>query len=326
MKEDKRRFLARIAYMHYIEGKSQTRIAKEMGIYRTTICRMLAKAKDEGILKVEIKDFDVSLFALEAYVKDKYGLEKIDIIPQEQEDDDHMRLMKVARAAAELVRRTVKDGDQIGIAWGSTLSHMIDQSKPRSLKGVKIRPLAGGPSHIHAKFHVNSLVYRLAKIFHGETSFINALVVQENKKAAEQLIQSQDLKQILEDWKTLDLAIVGIGGEAHQEEESVWRDLLSAQDYQALRQEAAVGEVCCRFFNQEGQSVYQALQERTIGISLDQLAKIPKTIAVARGKEKATAILAALKAGFINHLVTDQETILALLAVDKDDSFQELKR
>lgn len=41
-------------------------------------------------------------------------------------------------------------------------------------------------------------------------------------------------------------------------------------------------------------------------------------MAVATGKHKAKAILAALKAGFINYLVTDKETMLAVLALDED--------
>lgn len=49
MREEKRRLLAKLAYMYYIEEKSQTQIASEMGIYRTTVCRMLAKAKEEGL-------------------------------------------------------------------------------------------------------------------------------------------------------------------------------------------------------------------------------------------------------------------------------------
>lgn len=71
-------------------------------------------------------------------------------------------------------------------------------------------------------------------------------------------------------------------------------------------------------FDQAGHPVYKGLQDRTIGISLEQLGRVRKTIAVATGKYKAKAILAALKAGFINYLVTDKETMLAVLALDED--------
>lgn len=117
MKEERRRLLAKVAYLHYIQGKSQTLISKEMNIYRTTVCRMLAKAKEEGIVRIEIADYDADLFALEEYVRKQYGLEKLDLVPNQVEDTPADTLTNVSKTAAEVVRHTVKDGDKIGLSW-----------------------------------------------------------------------------------------------------------------------------------------------------------------------------------------------------------------
>ena len=50
MKSERKRLLAKIAYLYYVEEKSQAEIAAETGIYRTTVSRMLAEAKKEGIV------------------------------------------------------------------------------------------------------------------------------------------------------------------------------------------------------------------------------------------------------------------------------------
>jgi len=321
MKEERRRLLAKVAYLHYIQGKSQTLISKEMNIYRTTVCRMLAKARAEGIVRIDIADYDANLFGLEEYVRQQYGLEKLDFVPNQVEDSPADTLVKVSKTAAEVVRHAVKDGDKIGLSWGATLSSLIDELDPKMIKDILIYPLAGGPSHINAKYHVNTLVYRLARIFHGNSAFINAMVIQEDKQLTKGILQSKYFEDILASWDQLDLALVGIGGEPNSREESQWRDLLTDADYQQLKQENAVGEVCCRFFDQAGRPVHKGLQDRTIGISLAQLARIPKTIAVATGKYKAKAILAALKAGVINYLVTDKDTMMAVLALDETAEF-----
>ncbi|HER7738167.1 TPA: sugar-binding transcriptional regulator [Streptococcus pyogenes] len=318
MKEERRRLLAKVAYLHYVQGKSQTLISKEMNIYRTTVCRMLAKAKEEGIVRIEIADYDADLFALEEYVRKQYGLEKLDLVPNQVEDTPMDTLTNVAKTAAEVFRHVVKDGDKIGLSWGATLSCLMDELNPKAMKDVFIYPLAGGPSHINAKYHVNTLVYRLARIFHGNSAFMNAMVIQEDKHLAKGILQSKYFNDILTSWDQLDLALVGIGGEPNSLEQSQWRDLLTSSDHDQLKYEKAVGEVCCRFFDQAGHPVYTGLQDRTIGISLEQLRRVPKTMAVATGKHKAKAILAALKAGFINYLVTDKETMLAVLALDED--------
>ena len=40
-----KKLLAKLAYLYYVEDKSQSQIAAETGIYRTTVSRMLAEAK-----------------------------------------------------------------------------------------------------------------------------------------------------------------------------------------------------------------------------------------------------------------------------------------
>ncbi|KYP17106.1 sugar-binding transcriptional regulator [Streptococcus parauberis] len=323
MKEEKKRLLAKIAYMHYIEGKSQTTISKELDIYRTTVCRMLAKAKDEGIVKIEIQGYDSSLFALESYVQEKYGLKKVTILPYQAGHDDQDNLNHIAKEGAEVLRSMIKDNEVIGISWGSSISALIDHMTQKSLKGISIFPLSGGPSAIHANFHVNTLVYRLARLFHGQSSFINATVIQENATIAQGIKKSKYFEKTLLSWEKLDWAVIGIGAEPNAQKNGQWRDLLIGSDYMKLRQLEAVGEICCRFFDKNGQSVDKDLQERTIGISLQQLRQVPNVFAIACGQEKAAAILAALKVKCINYLVTDEETIKALLAKDGDTYLQD---
>ena len=72
MKDERKKLLAKLAYLYYVEDKSQSQIAAETGIYRTTVSRMLAEAKKEGVVKIEIENFDTRLFHLENYIKQKY--------------------------------------------------------------------------------------------------------------------------------------------------------------------------------------------------------------------------------------------------------------
>ncbi|MBJ8326264.1 sugar-binding transcriptional regulator [Streptococcus pacificus] len=319
---ERKRLLAKVAYLHFVEGKNQTEIAKELNIYRTTISRMIARAKTEGIVKIEIADYDSNLFALEEYVRKKYHLKKIEIVDSSKEDDFVDTLVRVGQVASEVVRSSIKDNHRIGISWGKSLSYMISSITPRAVNDITVFPLAGGPSYINVEYHVNTLVHQLAQAFHGKSIFINATVIQENKELAQGILKSKYFEAIRSDWKCLDVAIVGIGGAPNKDLESQWRDLLSEKDYKILKKEKAVGEVCCRFFNEKGEPVYEQLQERTIGISLEQLRQVPLTIAIACGEYKSQAILAAIKAKFIDYLITDKQTILALLANDGDNNNQ----
>ncbi|WP_368552625.1 sugar-binding transcriptional regulator [Enterococcus faecalis] len=316
----KKKLLAKIAYLYYVENKTQTEISKMLDIYRTSVSRMLAQAKKEGIIKIEIVGFDSDVFALEEYVKQKYDLHKIDITVNDSSASEEEKNEALAQSAAQFVRNVIFDNQIIGISWGSTLSRMIEKLENRYMENTIFCPLAGGPSHINSKYHVNTLVYKIARKFHGKSSFVNATVIQENEESTDGILQSKYFQNTLEYWRDLDVAIVGVGGSL-DEQDSQWRDLLTKEDYCVLEKEEAVGECSCRFFNREGKLVYNELQNRTIGISLANMAKIPKAIAIARGDKKVQALLAMIRKKYVNCIVSDRETIIGILHLDNDYTF-----
>lgn len=317
MDDEKRRLLAKVSYLYFVEGKSQNEISTALDIYRTTVSRMIGKAKEEGIVEIAIKDYDMDVFLLEEYVQKKYGLKRVELVDNQKVKTPIELSECISKRSASLVRHLVREDDIVGISWGSTLSKMVDKIDSKTVKNVVICPLAGGPSHINTKYHVNTLVYEMSRIFNGQTTFINATVVSESAQLATKILGSKHFEELLSLWNNLNVAIVGIGGDlAHSV--SQWRDLLTEEDYKSLKNEGAVGEVCCRFVNQRGQTVYSQLQKRIIGITLKQLKNTPNSIAVGYGNNKAQAMLAILKKKYVNHLVTDKATILLALKKDGD--------
>lgn len=318
MKNDRKKLLAKVAYLYYIEEKNQAQIAAEIGIYRTTISRMLAEAKKEGIVKIEIEHFDTYLFQLENQVKQKYGLKGLELVTQAPDEPSFEVEQKLAQVAANMLKGLLADNMKVGFSWGKSLSLLVEHFGSRPLKNIHFFPLAGGPSHIHARYHVNTLIYSMAGKCHGDCQFINATIVQENKELAKGILASKYFEDLKRSWQELDVAVVGIGGQV-EENNKQWLDMLTAEDFSRSKDLDVAGEICCRFFDKDGQAVYEELQERTIAISLDKLKGIPATFAFAYGDYKVKAILSALRAGYIDYLVTDEQTILKVLELDKDE-------
>lgn len=317
--ENNRKQLAKVAYLYYIEGKNQAEIAKELGIYRTTISRMLTRAREKGVVTIEIHEFDTDLFHVEHYVKEKYKLKNIEIVSSLPSSEKSLEEL-IAGAGASMIRSVLTNQSKVGISWGKTLSNVVAKIVPRQMKGVHFYPLAGGPSHINARYHVNTLMYELMHKFHGECSFINATIVQESKELASGIRSSKYFEEIIDNWGTLDVAIVGIGGRVDKDNRQ-WLDMLTEEDFRRIDQSGAVGESCCRFLDAQGKEIADEVAERTIAISLKELRKVPNSIAIAYGDHKAEAMLAVLRQGYINHLVTDYRTILQVLELDGDLTF-----
>ncbi|MFE7046734.1 sugar-binding domain-containing protein, partial [Streptomyces atratus] len=89
---------------------------------------------------------------------------------------------------------------------------------------------------------------------------------------------------------------------------------LSAAELAGIRERGAVGDISGRFFDADGAAVPGEVDERLIGLSLEQLRAVPVRIGVARGADKRRALAVALRHGLINVLVTDVSTAETLLA------------
>ncbi|HLO13058.1 MAG TPA: sugar-binding domain-containing protein, partial [Pseudoneobacillus sp.] len=75
----------------------------------------------------------------------------------------------------------------------------------------------------------------------------------------------------------------------------------------------AVGDICSRFFDKNGEICNESLNERTLGVNLDELRKKEYSILVAGGPNKIDGIYGALKGKYANVLITDQFTAKFLL-------------
>ncbi|MGM0216442.1 sugar-binding transcriptional regulator [Enterococcus sp. AZ109] len=314
---EKNKLLAKIAYMYYVEGMKQSEIAKELDIYRTSISRMLNQAKEEGIVEIKIHEFDSELYALETKLKKKFNLAKIEIVPTDDTDSVSEKEAKLSKAAAELIRKQVTDHSVVGLSWGASIGNAVSKIEKKSVENAMFVPIVGGPSHINSRYHVNTLVYEMARKFNGDSIFVNASVIQESKALAQGILNSNYFTELRDYWGKLDIAIVGVGGPLSYKK-SQWRDLLTEEDIEDLALREAIGDCCCCFFDREGKISKGDLYNRRIGMPLEELAKVPSCIGIARGKIKAKSILALLKKRYINTLITDQETALEILRIAKE--------
>lgn len=316
MKEDKKKLLAKVAYMYYEQELTQAQIAKELAIYRTTVSRMLSQAKAEGIVEIKINHFDASLFELEEQLKQTFGLTAVELVATDSDASEEAKEEQLAKTAGTWIRRQLSDDMVIGLSWGASVGRAVNKIDPKQLSDVSVVPVVGGPSHINSRYHVNTLVYELARKLNGHSLFVNATVIQETKELAEGIFNSKYFHDLKEYWKRLDLVIVGVGGPLSYHK-SQWRDLLSPADYEELKLREAVGDCCCRFYDSYGKLLNGPLNQRTIGLSIEELADVPQSVGIARGISKARSIAPLLERGYLKTLITDQETAQEILRLSQ---------
>ncbi|WP_076672707.1 sugar-binding transcriptional regulator [Lactiplantibacillus plantarum] len=312
MSHNRRQLLAKVAYLYYERDHTQAQIAKELNIYRTTISRMLKQARQLGIVEIKINDFNSDLFVLEEQLKQRYHLKKAVVIAGEPHANHQRKEQLLSTEAALYLKQIIKPNNIVGFAWGSILSGMIGQLQHPIQTDATFVPLVGGPSPSNAAYHVNGIVYDAARTFGGHSLFVDAAAVQESKYIRDGILTSNYFRQIRDCWNHLDIALLGIGGPLSNTS-SRWRDLLTDTDRELLKERQAIGDCCCTFFDKHGKILTGDLLDRTIAIPLPQLAHVPNSIGISRSLTKAPAILALLKMGVLNTLVTDAETAQRVL-------------
>jgi DNA-binding transcriptional regulator LsrR (DeoR family) len=71
-----------------------------------------------------------------------------------------------------------------------------------------------------------------------------------------------------------------------------------------MRKDGAVGDILGGFFNVRGEPVAEWIENRVVGLTREDLRKIPAVIAAVSEEAKSVAVLGALNSGLVHTLVT----------------------
>ncbi|WAP69104.1 sugar-binding transcriptional regulator [Jiella pelagia] len=285
------------ARLHYLDDLSQLEVARRMQVSTATVSRLLALAREEGIVRIHVADLEET---------DQIG----DTLCR------HLKLRAVhvlesgkaaalsSKVCALLSGADLPAGATIAIGWGRTVQSVIAAGLPK-IPGVVVVPTTGGMHETASHFQINEFARTAAEQMQGDACFLYApsIVSPELRKV---LARDRDTSQILRHWSRVDAAILGIGD---------FQFATSHRDFafEDLGTDHVVGDVVRHYFDQDGQEVQWRGQENLMSISRDQLRRIPLSIGVAIGKQKVRAAIGAARSGMINALVTDTRLARAML-------------
>lgn len=315
MDDNKIKLLIEIAQMYYEQNMTQDDISKKLGIYRTTISRYLNTARQEGIINFSVNYHLCETFLLEKNLKEQFNLKHVIVVNEKSDDDTETKLNLMGKAASLYLKSIIKNGDIIGLSWGSALASMVEQleeiSQPHNLLFI---PMVGGPAgKLDSRYHVNTLVYRIASKFKANSLLMDFPAILDELFLRDAIMKSQHYNQISVYWDKLSIAIFGIGS-FEISDTSIWYEFYGNKDQIRPLQDAHIaGDICSRFFNNQGHPIQTTISDHIINTSLDNLKKAKHRIAIAQSPEKVDAIIAAMKGHYLNTLVTTKETAELIL-------------
>lgn len=306
----RKELLAHVASLYYERGLNQAQIANIVGLSRPMISRLLAEARECGVVEIKIH-WPISTDPnLEKRLIVQFGLRTARVL-----DVDHLPYPELLRrlgklAAIELMNH-LQDGMTVAIAWGATLWEMVHAMPSRMYPNMRIVQCLGALGN-RQLCDTPSIVQRMAQILGAQSFLLYAPLIVESEEARLQLLQQRSIRETLEMAQHADLLLVGIGTIDPEISSLKRAGYLSDSELEELRRRGAVGDICGHFLDREGRLV-PALDQRLIGITLADIRQIPCVFAVAGGIVKAEAIRAALYSGLVHVLITDKGAAMKVL-------------
>ncbi|AFA47571.1 sugar-binding transcriptional regulator [Acetobacterium woodii] len=312
---DDERLMVKICEMYYNQDINQKLIAKELGLSRPTVSRILQNAKERGIVKIIIDPILGNNYVdLEKKLECRYGLKEVFIVDFKQDNRDQKD--ELARATASYLERLIKDDSIVGVSMGSSIGQIHRFITKGIAKKVTFIPLIGGIGHLGMELHSNTIAEALAKAFGGNSYLLHAPARVSGLMIKEELMKEADIKRIIKMGDSLDVAIVGIGV-PNRGSAIMATGYYDEKEMEMMRRKKVVGDVCMQFFDINGSTEPFEADNCVIGIDIKKLRRVPHSIGVASGREKSAAIQGAIKGGYINVLVTDVECGKKLLEIDE---------
>jgi len=317
---DELRLMAKIARMYYTQGLRQTAICERLNIHQSTVSRVLKRAEREGIVRITVSLPPGTHTEVEEALQARYGLDEAVVV--DCLDDDAQIARDLGAAAAFYLENTLKPSDVIGISsWSAALLAMVNAMHPsQRFKGARVIQILGGVGSPNAEVHATQVTRRLADLIGGEATLLPAPGIVGSRDARAVLLKDRFVRQALDLFPKLTLALVGIGATEPSRALVSSGNVFSPQEIKLLAGKGAVGDICLRFFDAAGRQVITELNDRVISIELDQLRDIRKVVGVAGGRRKVGAIHGALAGKLVNVLITDLASAQALLQFNAADS------
>ena len=307
------RLMAKVARMYYVQGIRQQGITERLQIHQSTVSRMLKRARETNLVRISVISPPGIFADIEDQLTAQFALQDAVVVDCPPEEEPMVR--DLGAATAYFLETSVKPGNKIGISsWSRSLFAMVDALHPGDYcRGGKVVQILGGVGNVGAQYHAMHLAQRLAGLIGASAVLLQAPAVVGSAEARRILARDASVGEASALFDHLDLALVGIGSMEPSRLLASSGNVFSAEERAGLSRKGAVGDICFRFFDAQGQPIKSPLMQRVIGIEPGPLKKAGRVVGVAGGQRKVQAILAALRGGWIDVLITDRRTAESLL-------------
>lgn len=313
--------LADVASMYYLDNMTQREIADRIGTTPSNVSRMISESQSLGVVKITIDRPITYDSDLETLLVKTFGIECARVVMVDDRDSKHAS-RQVTVAGANLLKDILEPRNSVGITWGTTLRSVIEEFGDPIENGGTVIQLAGSVGATEQEYDSVSLVQRLAKLLGARPIHLSAPFIVETPEVAQSLLSNSSNKLTRQLGSECDIVIVGIGSVTVGELTLFSSGYLSTEEIDRILAAGAVGEICGHPIDRTGKIVSPEFSSRVITIDLGTLRQLSIRIGIGARLNLVQPILAALRGGYVSHLVVDMMTANELLRIKRTPSYR----
>lgn len=305
LSQEKQKKLAYVARRYYLENQRQSDIAKELGVSRPLVSRMLSEARELGVVEITIHEPGARAERLMERLHLYSAIQNGVLIEDGKDEDETNRAL--SQGAVELLQNI--GTQRLGVGWGYLIGQLVTwlETNPQQDSSITdICPLVGNANIPARNYQSNENVRLMAQQFGAASHFLYLPALPDNQEEKRLLCSTEVYHQIEQQWEQIDTALVNIGNYPSSP------DFASLVRYgDLLQKQHACGRMLIYYFNEDG-TVIQSDQDFAIQIPLDLLRKCPNIIGVCSANTSEKALCGALRSNVLTHIVARSSLVRAL--------------
>ena len=312
---DKEAILSNVSLLYYGEGLTQGEIAKRLQVSRATVVNMLREARERGIVDIRVGGNFLSGSGLSRELKQKFDLVDVYVSltdnAQDASGDRKLLLPQLARVAATAIVDVIEPGDRVGVAWGETIMTAADAMSVSPTPDVEVCQLIGSmmSERIPAS---ESCTIQIANKLGASCYTLHTPAILSTEELAGLIRKEPTIRAQLDRLNKLDMTVAAVGNLDPDTHFQV-AGMATKQEIAAARAAGAKAILCCRYIDENGNSIDLPPTRRVIAADIETLKRARKKLLAVCGADRVEATMAAIKGGLVTHLCVDKALGEALL-------------
>lgn len=315
-KSERRNLAYEAALAYFVEQQTMEAIANKLGVSRSTVSRLIASAREEGLVRITLYAPEEPVDSLASHLEEVYDVNvKVVLVPTPT--TEIRRLERVAGFAGQMLSDMVRDNMLVGVAWGTTVSTISERLVPTKLEGVTIVQLNGAANPTTTGLpYVGEIMGNFTRAFNAKALPFPVPAFFDYPETRTQMWKERSIMSVRDLGRSVDIALFGVGSFNSTLPSHVYAGgYLSGDEVLDLRKKGVVGDVCTVLVRGDGTYKDIEINARATGPTPEELTAIKRRICVVAGAAKAPAVAGVLRSGAVTDLIVDDECAMALLDI-----------